>query len=63
MASDIPVLTFEEAERIYGEVMGCVFDIIVELNAQVDDKRISEIYKALDMTMRDIYAFATPPKR
>ena len=63
VATDIPVLTFEDAERIYGEVMGCVFDIIVELNADLGDERISAIYNALDMTIRDIYSFAPPPQR
>ena len=56
-------LTFDDAERLYGEVMGCVADIIANLDADVDDERIEEIYNSLDMTMRDIYSFATPPKR
>ena len=63
MYADIQTLTFYDAERLYGEVMSSVAEIIANLDADVNDERIEQIYKSLDMTMRDIYSFALPPKR
>jgi len=63
MTTKPSTLTFDDAERLYGEVMGCVAEIIAEFDADVDDERIAEIYNSLDIAMRDIYSFAAPPKR
>ncbi len=56
-------LTYEDAERLYGEVMSGILDIIYNLGGDVDDDRVNEIYQSLDIAMRDIYAYAEPPKR
>ena len=56
-------LTFDDAERFYGDVMHSVWEIISALGSDVNDDRVSEIYHSLDITVRDIYAYAEPPKR
>jgi hypothetical protein len=57
-------LTHEAAEKLYSEIMSGVFDLILALGASIDDPRISEIYKAIDLSARDIHSYATsPPSR
>jgi len=63
MDTDQPAMTFDDAERLYGEIMGYVADIIGELDADVEDDRVKRLYEMLDMAVRDIYSFAAPPKR
>lgn len=63
MDTDQPAMTFDDAERLYGEIMGYVADIIGELDADVQDERVNKLYEMLDLAVRDIYSFATPPKR
>lgn len=64
MATEDPItLTFDDAERLYGDIMRSVWEIISALGSDVDDDRVSDIYHSLDITVRDIYAYAAPPKR
>lgn len=64
MTAEAPLpFTFEDAERLYGEIMSGVIEIIAALSSDVDDDRVSELYRSIDVAARDIYAYATPPKR
>jgi len=64
MTDEAPLtLTFEDAERLYGEIMHGVIEIIATLSSDVDDERVSELYRSIDIAARDIYAYAAPPKR
>jgi len=40
-----------------------VIEIIATLSSDVDDERVSELYRSIDIAARDIYAYAAPPKR
>lgn len=56
-------LTYSDAERLYGEIMSALSEIIRELGSSIDDPRIADNYRAIEMQLQDIYSYTKPPLR
>ena len=63
MDTDQPAMTFDDAERLYGEVMSSVAHIIRELGSSENDPRIADTYRSIQMQLQEIYSYTTPPLR
>ncbi len=63
MTKNAERFTYEDAEQIYGEVTSAVHEIILELGAEVDDPRIAELYRAVELQLMGLYSYTKPPLR
>ena len=54
-------LTFDDAEQMYATIMLLVSDLMVACGATIEDPKIREIHEQIDISVRDIHAYASPP--
>jgi hypothetical protein len=63
MSKKTETFTYDDAEQVYGEVTSAVFEIISELGAEIDDPRIADLYKAVELQLMGLYSYTNPPSR
>jgi hypothetical protein len=61
--AEVEIFSYEDAERLYGEIMSSVTEIADALGATVDDPRIDDLCRAIHLQLQSLYSYTTPPSR
>lgn len=63
MSKKTETFTFDDAEQVYGEITSAVYEIISELGAEINDPRIVDLYRAIELQLMGLYSYTSPPSR